>query len=276
MKANQLRPEGGARPVEDADPNGAGAVNILLVDDQVGNLITLEAMLTGLRQNLVKARGGREALKYLLKNDCALIILDVLMPDLDGFETARMIRERESSRQTPIIFLTAGDPSEAKVFKGYSLGAVDYLHKPLQPDLLRSKVSVFVELAKKTALVRQQAEHLERKNAELDQARDRAERESQFKSKFLMRMSHELRTPLNAIIGFSELLEQELFGSLNPKQMEYVSTILQSGRHLLDLVNDVLDLSKVEAGRLELVLEWTNLSHLVGAVERMVTPLALA
>jgi signal transduction histidine kinase len=249
-------------------------VSILLVDDQPENLVALEAMLEGLGQNILKAMSGREALRHLLTHECALIILDVLMPNLDGFETARLIRERESTRQTPIIFLTAGDWSDAHVFRGYSVGAVDYIHKPFVPEFLRSKASVFVELAKKTELVKQQRRYLEQKNRELEEARARAELESQFKSRFLARMSHELRTPLNSILGFSEVLEQELFGPLSPKQKDYLACVLQSGRHLLELVNDILDLAKVESGHLQLDKAWTTVDAIVRPVETIVTPMA--
>ena len=124
-------------------------VNILLVDDHVENLVALEALLSDLGRNLVRAQSGIDALRYLLHLEFALIILDVDMPVIDGFETAALIREREKSRHTPIIFLTAINKAEPHVSKGYSLGAVDYLTKPFVPEILRSKVSVFVELHKK-------------------------------------------------------------------------------------------------------------------------------
>src|SRR5262245_42139226 len=108
-------------------------VNILLVDDQPNNLLALEALLEGLGQNLVSARSGEEALRRLLEDDFALILLDVQMPGLDGFATASLIRERDRSRHTPIIFLTAYERSEVQLFQGYSLGAVDYLCKPIVP-----------------------------------------------------------------------------------------------------------------------------------------------
>jgi signal transduction histidine kinase len=306
-------------------------VNILLVDDQPENILVLRSTLEALGQNLLVAHSGREALRHVLNHDCALIILDVVMPDLDGFETAQLIRERESSRQIPIVFLTAGDRSEARAFRGYSVGAVDYIHKPFHPEVMRSKASVFVELAKKTELVREQSrrlreteqrEHerqiaeatqrhqaesyrirgellvkemeaakaraalelaearsqlladLERKNVELDRARTQAERESRFKSTFLAGISHELRTPLNGILGFSEMLQQEFFGPLNAMQKEHIGLVVESGRHLLALVNDVLDISKLEAGRMELALEPTTLASMTGAALETVRPLA--
>src|ERR1700730_13555722 len=115
---------------------GAQKVNILLVDDQPNNLIALEAVLEGLGQNLVKANSGSEALKSLLNDQFAVILLDVLMPGMDGFETAALIRQREKTQRTPIIFLTAIGNSEIHMFKGYSVGAVDYLSKPIVPEIL--------------------------------------------------------------------------------------------------------------------------------------------
>jgi PAS domain S-box-containing protein len=135
-------------------------VNILLVDDEPRNLIALESVLQDEGRNLVCATSGQEALKYALKEDFAVILLDVLMPGMDGFELASLIRGRERSRDTPIIFLTAAQKSESYVFKGYALGAVDYIFKPFDPGILRSKVAVFVELFRKTHEVKRQAEQL--------------------------------------------------------------------------------------------------------------------
>lgn len=143
------------------------SVNILLVDDQPENLLALEALLEPLGENFVRAHSGAEALRCLLNQDFAVILLDVQMPDLDGFETATLIRNRTRSRQTPIIFLTAFSNNEQFMFKGYALGAVDYLIKPIDPAILNSKVAVFVDLFKKTEALRQQTEQLKVMNAEL-------------------------------------------------------------------------------------------------------------
>jgi CheY-like chemotaxis protein/anti-anti-sigma regulatory factor len=143
-------------------------VNILMVDDHPQNLLALEAVLGDMGQNLVRANSGREALKHLLDREFALILLDVQMPELDGYETAALAREREQSRHTPIIFLTAINQSDAQVFKGYSSGAVDYMFKPFVPEVLRAKVSVFVDLYRSTQEVRRQAELLRRANGELE------------------------------------------------------------------------------------------------------------
>ncbi|QHG18643.1 response regulator [Nostoc sp. ATCC 53789] len=148
-------------------------VNILLVDDKLENLLALEAILEKLGENLVRATSGEEALRCLLHQDFAVILLDVQMPGMDGFETATLIRNRGRSRHTPIIFLTAFSTSDQMLFKGYALGAVDYLLKPLDPNILTSKVTVFVELFKKTEAVKQQAAQLVAMNAELRQSEER-------------------------------------------------------------------------------------------------------
>ncbi|HJT16788.1 MAG TPA: response regulator [Thermoanaerobaculia bacterium] len=137
-------------------------VSILLVDDQPANLLALESILSDMDQNLVKAESGRSALKALLEKEFAVILLDVQMPDLNGFETASLIRERDKSRDTPIIFLTALSRNETNVFRGYELGAVDYIFKPFHPEVLKAKVGVFVELFRKREAIKKQAQALGR------------------------------------------------------------------------------------------------------------------
>jgi PAS domain S-box-containing protein len=142
-------------------------VNVLLVDDHPENLLALEAILGSLGQNLVRATSGAEALRHLLNQDFAVILLDVQMPDMDGFETAALIRQRERSRHTPIIFITAFSTNDNMVFRGYSLGAVDYLFKPIEAEILKSKVAAFIDLFQKSAEVKRQAAQLAAMNAEL-------------------------------------------------------------------------------------------------------------
>ncbi len=134
--------------------------DILLVDDTPANLLALEAVLGELGQNLVKAHSGTDALRYLMDHDVAIILMDVQMPGMDGFETAALIRQRKRTRHTPIIFLTAHERTDTQVFKGYKAGAVDFLTKPFVPEVLRSKVAVFVDLFRKTEQVRRQSELL--------------------------------------------------------------------------------------------------------------------
>ncbi len=135
-------------------------VNILLVDDQPANLLALEAVLAAPRRKLVKAQSGREALRCILQDDFAVVLMDVKMPEMDGFETAALIHQRNRSRHTPIIFLTAFETNDVQMAKGYSLGAVDYLSKPIVPDVLRAKVAAFVGVFEKTQQLKRQADYL--------------------------------------------------------------------------------------------------------------------
>ncbi len=152
-------------------------VNILLVDDKPENLLSLEAMLESLGQNLVKASTGFEALKAVLKQDFAVILLDVQMPGMDGFETADLIKEREKSRHTPIIFLTAYSKSEMLVAKGYSMGAVDYILKPIVPEVLRAKVAAFIDLFRMTQEIKRLNADLEKRAQELQSANQELQNE---------------------------------------------------------------------------------------------------
>ncbi|MEJ7618138.1 MAG: response regulator [Pyrinomonadaceae bacterium] len=151
-------------------PGAPQQINILMVDDNPTNLLALETVLQAPDRNLVRASSGDEALRYLLEGDVAVILLDVFMPGIDGLETAALIRGRDKSRDIPIIFVTADISGGAYASKGYSLGAVDYILKPIDPDILRSKVAVFVELYKKTEEIKRQTVLLHEKNIELENA----------------------------------------------------------------------------------------------------------
>src|SRR5690349_18426041 len=412
-------------------------VEILIVDDRAENLLALEAILERLGQKLVRAHSGDEALRLLLTHDFAVILLDVQMPGIDGFETARLIKSRERTRYIPIIFLTAISKDEEYIFEGYSVGAVDYMTKPFKPDILRSKVSVFVDLYQKQRQLAAQAEMLrqsEKRDLELRHMREIYESESRFseivgsamdaiivfdtdgtislfnasaermfatpaaeavksnvrrffpeparnetldricrmasydhahaaaqlesshvlslsgqrangeqfpieatvsclevsgrrtytliardiserrraeealrqqaesltqaaanlralneelaerqaelesamaaRSRFYASMSHELRTPINAVLGYSTLLLENIYGPLNEKQAEGITRTHKAAKHLLELVNDVLDLSKIEAGKIELRLQPVNFPQLVDDLFVTVRPLA--
>jgi PAS domain S-box-containing protein len=428
-----------ATPVSTPGQNGefrTGPVEILLVDDRPENLLALEAILEPLNQTLIRAHSGDEALRKLLLHDFAVILLDVQMPGINGFETARLIKSRERTKYIPIIFLTAISKDEEYVFQGYSVGAVDYLAKPFQPDILRSKVGVFVDLylkqrqvseqqvllrasevrelelkhkleitesearfseivgsamdaimvfdtdgqislfnraaermfdraaeevlghdvrmlfpeplrqealdrickvsdepgsggqtspaehilsltgVRKTgeefpieatascldvrgrrtytlivrdisertraeAALKAQAESLEKAmgelkalNEELADRQAELERAMAARSRFYASMSHELRTPINAVLGYSTLLLENIYGPLNEKQAEGITRTHKAAKHLLELVNDVLDLSKIEAGKIDLRLQPVYFPSLIEDLFVTVRPLA--
>jgi signal transduction histidine kinase len=277
-------------------------VEILLVDDHEENLLALEAILVEPSYNLVRATSGRAALKEVLKRDFALILLDVAMPGLDGYETAELIRMRERSRETPIIFLTANYRSDAHVFRGYSVGAVDYLFKPFSSEILQSKVAVFVELfLKREALKRQRQALLhaqqeledrvrartrelaeanqllreevdERKRIEAERlvlleseqrARADAEAVNRLKDEFLATLSHELRTPLNAILGWSFLLTS---GKSDSAMMERaIGVIRNNAMAQSQLIEDILDVSRIIGGKLRLKLGRVQIREVIEA-----------
>jgi len=161
---SELKPEPAVEP--------AAKAKILLVDDEPKSLYALQQLLATLEQNLMIAQSGEEALRLALKNDFAVILLDVRMPGIDGFETARLIRSRERSRATPIIFLTAAADEMNSMFRGYEVGAVDYLMKPVVPEVLKSKVAVFVELHRKSERLRESEDKLRRLAAHLISVRE--------------------------------------------------------------------------------------------------------
>jgi hypothetical protein len=252
-------------------------VNILMVDDEPSNLIALEAILEDLGQNLARATSGKEALRCVLEQDFAVILLDVHMSNLDGIETATLIREREKSRHIPIIFLTGTVKTDEMMFQGYSAGAVDYLMKPIIPGILRAKVEVFVELALARQGLQQEIieraqvaleisklnKALEQKNAELVDAN--ADLEA-----FGYSVSHDLRAPLRHVQGFISLLEASAVAKLNDKERHHVNRIKESSKKMGQLIDDLLLFSRI--GRTEMRKTLVDLDALLKEVLQQLQP----
>ena len=228
-------------------------VNILLVDDTPANLLSGKAILAGLDQNIVCARSGEEALKHLLQEDFAVILMDVNMRDLNGFETAKLIRLRPRSAHTPIIFITATGTSEIEKELGYLFGAVDYIFSPVVPEILRAKVSVFSNLFRITKAFKQQAKELTYANEKLMEL-------DRLKSAFISIASHELKTPITSIMGFAELLLDEEPDAKTRK--EYLKIIYEESERLSRLLNDLLDISRIELGKKTIQKEVSNLREI--------------
>ncbi len=249
--------------------DGQEQVDILLVDDQPAGLLSLEATLEPLGQRLHRAHSGREALRQLLDRDFALILLDIVMPGLDGFETARLIRERERSAQTPIIFLTGLSETGLPRLRAYSMGAVDYLVKPFEPEVLRSKVSVFVDLARKTATIEAQAKALteaQNKAHERELARTREE--------FFAVALHELRTPLTSMGLQLHALKRwaaRATQPVQPSELQQRLVEVEQGMARLNRLSDyLLDISRMREGRIVLERQKCDVCEVAkGVVERI-------
>jgi DNA-binding response OmpR family regulator len=294
-----------ARNAQDSDAASLHSPKrILAVDDSLTYLHELNSILSGEGYDVILAHSGEEALEMLSVQTVDCILLDRLMPGMGGTEACRLIKSTASTRDIPLIMLTAMEDRDAMI-EGLSTGADDYVLKSNEMDVLKARVRaqlrrkqfedesrrIRAELMSKeleateARAARELAESraellaaLERKNHDLESANaqltanqqeianknTQLQEASRLKSEFLSSMSHELRTPLNAIIGFSEVLKDGVFGELSSRQTQYITQVFESGQHLLSLINDILDLSKVEAGKMTLDLEEIALNEVLG------------
>ncbi|MGZ3756650.1 MAG: hybrid sensor histidine kinase/response regulator [Mucilaginibacter sp.] len=245
------------------------AIKILLVDDNDNNLLSMEVALERENYSFFRANSGREALRLLLKeDDFSLILLDVKMPIMDGYETAELIYQRDKLKHIPIIFITAHDYEEAAMFKGYQAGAVDFIRKPFNPDILRSKVAVFAELYQKNQLLRKQEEKLQSINDDLVQLNQQLEQRvlertlalenlnhelqalNLSKDKFLSVMSHDLRNPLTALLASAGKLSEDP-ESLSQNQVKQLAQIIhRTSNKLLNQLNEVIDWAKKQSHKI--------------------------
>jgi signal transduction histidine kinase len=270
-------------------------VNILLVDDEPRNLEVLEGVLESSEYRLVCASSAEEALLALLNHDFAVMVLDIQMPGTSGLELANLIKQREKAQHIPIIFLTAFYQDEQRMLESYNVGAVDYLTKPTNPKVLRSKVAVFVELYRKTAALqqsnlaleqqvaqRQKAEaalretndaleaRVKARTAALQQARDEAERAGRAKDEFLAALSHELRTPLNPVLLIASDAQDNPEFSAEARSL--FTTIRNNVELEARLIDDLLDLTSILRGKLALTIKPLDAHTVVEAAVAIVRP----
>ena len=211
---------------------------ILLVDDRPDKLVALQSVLSEMQNEVVVVSSGADALRELLRQEFAVILLDVNMPGMSGFETAARIRQRKALEHLPIIFVAARDTTQEEVLQGYSLGAVDYLPTPLVPEVIRAKVSVFVELHKK--------------NKEIQRARDQLKESNEALETFSYTVAHDLRAPLRAMQGFSKALVEDYAARLDASGRQFLDFIASSATHMDRLIQDLLNYSKLSQHQLEL------------------------
>src|SRR6266576_3196680 len=229
-------------------------VNILLVDDKPENLTVLESILEGADYRLTKAQSAQEALVALFATDFALIVLDVRMPETSGFELAKIIKERKRTRDVPIVFVTAHYSEDEHILSGYSAGAVDYMTKPVNPAVLKSKVAVFAELYRKTKALNEANRVLHSRNQELLAANKELEA-------FSYTVSHDLRAPLRHVSGFAQALREHAEANLDDKARRYLTMVQDAAREMGELIDHLLAFSRM--GRAQLRLESVDMNKLL-------------
>jgi signal transduction histidine kinase len=257
--------------------------SVLLVDDIEANLLALEAVLKPLRCNLVRASSGEEALRQVLLREFAVLLIDVMMPGLDGLATAQLIRSRASTRHVPIIFLTGMDLDARSMAQGYARGAVDYLVKPFDPDILRSKVAVFVELFLKNQELKAQTDLAKRREREALEnrrlyetergARTQAEAVSRAREEAIAIVSHDLRNPISSIAANVDALKRRLQHRDPDGLLGRVEAVQRGVVRMNSLVSDLLDTARIQAGNLSIAPHVEDVVAIVRQAADLLQPL---
>ncbi len=237
---------------------------VLMVDDTPANIDLLHKILSNQGYKLSFATSGEKALKIIYRTPPNLILLDVMMPGMDGFEVCRILKSQKETQDIPVIFMTALTDTVDKV-KGFNVGAVDYITKPIQSEELLARVSTHLKLQAHVI-------ELKKRNLESEQARFAAESASRAKSSFLANMSHELRTPLNAIIGYTDLVQEEASDLGYETIITDLTKIQTAAKQLLGIISDVLDITKIEADKMETNPSEFDVSHLIKDVITVIRP----
>ncbi|HEY9465888.1 MAG TPA: histidine kinase dimerization/phospho-acceptor domain-containing protein, partial [Vicinamibacterales bacterium] len=250
-------------------------VNILLVDDQPAKLLTYESILGELGENLIKVSSATEALECLLRQEVAVVLVDVVMPELDGYELAAMIRQHPRFQQTSIIFVSALMLTDLDRLRGYECGAVDYVPVPVVPEILRAKVSVFADLYRKTRALERLNAELERRVADrtaaLEATTAALQEADRRKDEFLAILAHELRNPLAPIRTAVQLLrKRDLAETQNMRAREVIERQVQ---HLVCLIDDLLDVSRITRGMITLQRERVLVDAVVARAVETARPL---
>jgi len=245
---------------------------VLVVDDIAANRNLLRETLEPKGYEVLLASNGEVALKVVDRSRPDVILMDVNMPDMDGYEACRRIKANADLAEIPVIFITANDDPESLV-KGFQVGGVDYIAKPFKEKEVLMRVDTHVKIHTLTRQLSEKNTELESEVTRRKLAEEKANEANEAKSRFLSFISHEMRSPLNAVIGFAEELVDALGEDARPAQRDDAESILRSGRHLLGLINNLLDLSKIEAGRMPLHLEDFDPRKLVEELGRDVEPL---
>jgi signal transduction histidine kinase len=244
---------------------------LLIVDDLPENLLALSKIIEQEDRIIFKANSGEEALSLLLEHDFALAILDVMMPGMDGFELAELMRGTERTRNVPIVFVSAAGKELNYAFKGYESGAVDFLYKPLDIAAVKSKVNVFVALCQQRHEVKQQVEALEQSRRELHATQAELERSLKMRDDFMSMVAHELRTPLNTLFLETQMRSMQLdrgnLEAFNADQLRRM--VARDGRQIqsmIRLINDMVDVSRIRSGVLSIRPAQTELSDLLARI----------
>lgn len=238
-------------------------INILIVDDKIENIIALDALIKREDVNIVSTTSPNEALRISWEQDIAIALVDVQMPDMDGFELVEILKSNPRTKDILVIFVTAISMETKYAVRGLNTGAVDYLYKPLNPFVTSAKVDSFIQIVRNQREIKRKNAQLEKYQKELIQAKELAEQGKRIKENFLANMSHEIRTPINGIIGLINLLSET---ALNKSQSEMLNLLKTSSTSLLGVINDVLDLSKIESGKFKINRTETKIIELCNSI----------